>query len=57
MVAIDEMATEESYITIILIVHDDVNGEPRVEVSLQKSKLGPSWTKSLVTSSKEQQQQ
>ena len=30
------MITEEPYVNVILIAHDDVDGGPKVEVKLQK---------------------
>ena len=47
------MVIGESDVTIVLIVHDNVDGDPWVEVTLQTSKLGPSHATSLVTLSKE----
>lgn len=53
VVQTDDMETKESYIAIVLTTHNDVDGKPRVEVSLQKSKLGPSQSVPLATSSEE----
>ena len=57
MVQNDCMVTKKSYITIILTAHDDVDGEPKVEVKLQKSKPCPSQSIPLATSFKELQKQ
>ena len=52
----DDMAAGESDVTVVLSMHDDVDREPRVKVSLQTSKLGPSQVIPLVKPSKECQQ-
>lgn len=53
----NDLAEEEINIIIGLSVHDDTNGDPRVEMSLQKSLLETSPSIPLATSSKEPQQQ
>lgn len=53
----DDLGEEKSDITMILLVHDDINGDPQVEVSLQKSKLETSLSIPLATSFEEPQQQ
>ena len=37
----DDMVVGDSHVTVVLSMHDDVDGEPQVEVSLQTSELGP----------------
>lgn len=56
MVPTNEMVTKESDITIVLTIHDDVNGETQAELSLQKLKPSPLQTNSLAKSFEEQQQ-
>ena len=37
----DDMVVGESDVTIVLTVHDDMDGEPRVEVCIKTLELGP----------------
>ena len=50
------MASRESIVTVIFWVHNDMNGEPQVEVSIQTSAPSPSQEILLVTLSEEWQQ-
>ena len=56
MVQTDDMAEGKSYVIDILTMHDDVDGDSRVEVTLKTSKSSPSCATSLVTPSEECQQ-
>lgn len=49
----NDVATKDSQITIILTVHDDENGEPQVEVNLQKSNPDTSLANLMATYSEE----
>ena len=57
MVPTNDVATEDTSITIVLIVNDDENGEPQVEVNMQQSKPDTSLTSLMDTYSEESQQQ
>jgi hypothetical protein len=53
VVPTDDVAIEESKITIVLTVHDDENGEPRVEINMHKSKPDTSLANVMATYSEE----
>ena len=45
----NDMGTIESHIIVVLLVNDDVNGEPWIEVNIKQSKLDTSLANLMAT--------